>query len=517
MSTHQTNKDKPRSSKCRHFCFPFDTHNYCPTCRESGKGDDPCVTFENPCEICTSFTGEQLLKISQRKRYIKKQKKDTASSKDDELDLLGDDVDSFTGSQADLESAADNLFTSPPRLQPLPFSSLSLKTPAKTVPPTPGTALQQKIKSNLEKSLGNTLNIHLQQQMGSFQASMLEAFQSLRDELTTKKQAEVDQTRPQLLSLDPQLVLLIWTYPLRDLELPLMSRKWMWTMVQHFLHVSDLIFIMHRIRILMHPRSLLRSRDRPKKHSHSHSRHEVEPRSASDQYYDESDEPRISSAKPQKHADESRHKVRSRYVSSSSEEDQFSATRHRSSKPSGALSDQDQPQHDPDPPYYREVALSDVHSQYAEEVDTFRCILSLPDPRESMPRSSTSVMGLDDEKGRQELRPRGPSSMLPVSSVIKDAFDKFEHDFQAANLPEGKYIKPPLSTAKWYKVGQRCYEEKIQELNTDFAKICITPKPPGAPMGKVPLPILKELEHQARQNISTLNFTAAFFFLQSHS
>ena len=32
----------------------------------------------------------------------------------------------------------------------------------------------------------------------------------------------------------------------------------------------------------------------------------------------------------------------------------------------------------------------------------------------------------------------------------------------------------------------------------------------GAPMGKVPLPILKELEHQARQNISTLNYTAAF-------
>ena len=29
-------------------------------------------------------------------------------------------------------------------------------------------------------------------------------------------------------------------------------------------------------------------------------------------------------------------------------------------------------------------------------------------------------------------------------------------------------------------------------------------------MGKVPLPILKELEHQARQNISTINFTAAF-------
>ena len=103
-------------------------------------------------------------------------------------------MNSFTGSQADLESAADNLCTSPPCPQPLTFSSLSLKTPARTVPPTPGTALQHEIEANLEKSLGNSLNIHLQQQMGYFQASMLEAFQPLRDELTAKKQVEVDQT-----------------------------------------------------------------------------------------------------------------------------------------------------------------------------------------------------------------------------------------------------------------------------------------------------------------------------------
>ena len=202
---------------------------------------------------------------------------------------------------------------------------------------------------------------------------------------------------------------------------------------------------------------------RPKTHSHSHRKHDVDPRSASDQYNDDSNEPQVSSSKSKKHSDKSKHKVRSRYVSSSSEEDQSSVVRHRSSKPSGAVSDQDQPQHDPDPPYCRKVALSDVPSQYAEEVDTFRRILSLPDPRDSMPRSSTSVMGLDDEKGRQELRPRGPSSMLPLGSVIKDAVDKFEHDFQAANLPEGKYIKPPPSTTKWYKVGQPCYEEKIQD------------------------------------------------------
>ena len=41
-------------------------------------------------------------------------------------------------------------------------------------PYPPSTALQQNIESNLEKSLGKTLNIHLQQQMGSFQASMLD-------------------------------------------------------------------------------------------------------------------------------------------------------------------------------------------------------------------------------------------------------------------------------------------------------------------------------------------------------
>ena len=255
--------------------------------------------------------------------------------------------------------------------------------------------------------------------------------------------------------------------------------------------------------------------DRSKRHSHTHWKHDVGSRSASDQYSDESDQPRMSSSRSKKHTDKSKYKSRSRYVSSSSEEEQSSVAKHRSSKPSGAQSpgansDQDLPQHDPDPPYYREVALADIPSQYAEEVDTFRRILSLPDPRESLPRSSTSVMGLDDEKGRQELRPRGPSSMLPLGSVIKDAFDKFEHDFKAANLPEGKYIKPPPSTTKWYKVGQPCCEEKIQELNTDFSKICITPKPSGDPMGKVPLPILKELEHQARQNISTLNYTAAF-------
>ena len=72
----------------------------------------------------------------------------------------------------------------------------------------------------------------------------------------------------------------------------------------------------------------------------------------------------------------------------------------------------------------------------------------------------------------------------------------------------GKYVKLPASTAKYYKVRQPCFEDKLQELNTDFAKICISPKASGAPMGEVPLQVLKE--HQARQNLSTINFTATF-------
>ena len=85
-------------------------------------------------------------------------------------------------------------------------------------------------------------------------------------------------------------------------------------------------------------------------------------------------------------------------MSSSSGEDRSPVARHSSSKPSGAqpsgaVSDQDLPQHDPYPPYYREVALSDIPSQYAEEVDTFRRILSLPDRRESMPRSFSHGSG----------------------------------------------------------------------------------------------------------------------------
>ena len=98
-------------------------------------------------------------------------------------------MEAFSSSEAHLEGAAKNLFSSPPRPQALRFEILSLKTP-QTVPPTPDTALQNNIESRLEKSLGAYFNIQLQQQMGVFQASM-EAMKSLKMH-SMKKASESD-------------------------------------------------------------------------------------------------------------------------------------------------------------------------------------------------------------------------------------------------------------------------------------------------------------------------------------
>ena len=262
--------------------------------------------------------------------------------------------------------------------------------------------------------------------MGSFQAFLLEAFQLLREELTSKKQTEVDQTS--VSASKPG------TSSRTAVNLDLTPPRHRTTIQTEDIDVDYGPALPPCLGTDPHNTSdqnasasegpSKKVSDRPKKHCHSRSRHEVESKSASDQFNEESNESRIPSTKPKKHSDKSKHKTRSRHVSSSSEEDQSSVARHRSSKPSGAqpsgaVSNQDLPQHDPDPPYYREVALSDIPSQYAEEVDTFRRILSLPDPRESMPRSSTSVMGLDDEKGRQELRPRGLPLYFHLAQLSK--------------------------------------------------------------------------------------------------
>ena len=57
-----------------------------------------------------------------------------------------------------------------------------------------------------KQSLGNQFNIQLQQQMGVFQASMLEAIKSLQDEMQSMKkasEAEVDKTSASLSKAGP--------------------------------------------------------------------------------------------------------------------------------------------------------------------------------------------------------------------------------------------------------------------------------------------------------------------------
>ena len=134
------------------------------------------------------------------------------------------------------------------------------------------------------------------------------------------------------------------------------------------------------------------------KHSDLESDHHSDPHSEK-----HSEQPKRVCSKAKKHSD--------MYYSqsSSSEEDQSSVPIKKSTKPQQkAPSESERQQDTTDPVFYREVDMSDLHSQYAEEVETFRQILELPDPRETLPRSFTTVLGLDNEKGQQELRPRGP-------------------------------------------------------------------------------------------------------------
>ena len=150
---------------------------------------------------------------------------------------------------------------------------------------------------------------------------------------------EVDQTSSACISLVLANSPRTWTQPLRELDLPLgWMRLWMWTYMFHpFLLLSevnssfrtltrDIISVI--INLCM---NLTRDMSRMNI--------QVTRRKPS----------RVVSARPKKHADKRKHKVRSRYPSSSSEEDQSSVHKHRSTKPSRAPSDQDQPQHDPDP------------------------------------------------------------------------------------------------------------------------------------------------------------------------
>ena len=107
----------------------------------------------------------------------------------------------------------------------------------------------------------------------------------------------------------------------------------------------------------------------PPRFGDAQSEHGSDPNHGSDHHSDQSKQTRTGvSATAKKHSDEQKHKVQAKYISQSSfsEEDQSSVNMKRSSKPPRAPSEQDQPHHDPDPLFYREVAIADLPSQYGK-------------------------------------------------------------------------------------------------------------------------------------------------------
>ena len=128
--------------------------------------------------------------------------------------------------------------------------------------------------------------------------------------------------------------------------------------------------------------------------------------------------------KPKKHSDKRKYKVRANCYSqsSSSEEDESSVPGKKSTKPQQKAPREPELQVSTDPVVYREVDMSDLPSQYAEEVETFRQILDLPDPMDTLPRFSTTVLGLDDEKGQQELKAKRPFCYAPFKPHSERCF-----------------------------------------------------------------------------------------------
>ena len=183
--------------------------------------------------------------------------------------------------------ARNRLFTSPPRPQPLSFEALSLRTPACTVPPTPGTALQQKVQANLEKSLSSRFDIQMDQKMGAFQASMLEAFNSLREDFqkSLQKQGEVDQTSSSASKMNA---------PSKDLAKPSQSSSAIESMEVEYgpdlpprldSYSSCLEDDWGQVRSSAEESSKVAS-TKPKQSAHSSRYHVVDPSSASDHYSD---------------------------------------------------------------------------------------------------------------------------------------------------------------------------------------------------------------------------------------
>ena len=175
------------------------------------------------------------------------------------------------------------------------------------------------MQSNLEKSLGPRFDGQIDQKMGTFQASMMEAFSSLREDfqksLQKSKQLEVDQTSSS--AHNQTHFQKIWTNP-RNLVVVLLMEVEYGPDLPPRLDPYD-----SRIEDAsghLHSPAEEPSRvasARPKQSSHASKHYDVDPSSALDHKSDYLNDPQPAPTTP-KISDKSKHKSRARFLPSSS-------------------------------------------------------------------------------------------------------------------------------------------------------------------------------------------------------
>ena len=107
-------KGNKQAPCCRHFMSDWDSHNYCPSCTDKGKGDDVCEK-EKPedCYICLQFSSEQLKKLKARK--IQRTAKENSNiSKELKDSVLGTDSVSSETSASNIQSSSSSNSSSDP-------------------------------------------------------------------------------------------------------------------------------------------------------------------------------------------------------------------------------------------------------------------------------------------------------------------------------------------------------------------------------------------------------------------
>ena len=156
--------------------------------------------------------------------------------------------------------------------------------------------------------------------MGAFQASMLEAFNSLREDfqksLQMSKEGEVDQTSSS--AHKPNSSSKNLDKPLKSSAVESMEVEYGPDLPPRLdpydSHVEDTSGQVCSSTV--EPSKVASTK--PKQTSHSLSPYVVDPSCASDHYSDYSNDPQLAPSRPKKHSDKSKHKSRYRFLPSSS-------------------------------------------------------------------------------------------------------------------------------------------------------------------------------------------------------